>query len=135
MKTSTKILIGILIITTLIPVLVGVYCLFDQPQALQFFGLKEISPDLEKVFFVLGGFMLGSVVMPILAIVWLTKGKREGYVLAYMVGFIGFVRGILTLVNFNMYEIDEAKLFVTPLVIGLLIMALTFAASRNQVRN
>jgi hypothetical protein len=132
MKSPTKILIAILAITSLIPLKVGILCLFDQSKALQFFGLESLSADLEKIFFVLGGFVLASIVMPILSILWLIKRKTEGFILAYIVGFVAFIRGILTLLNFNTHKIDDTRLTVTPLVIGFLILMLTFIASKQH---
>jgi hypothetical protein len=133
MKSLTKILVVILAITSLIPLKVGILCLFDQSNALKFFGLELLSPDLEKILFVLGGFVLASIVMPILSIVWLIKGKTEGFTLAYIVGFIAFARGILTLINFDSYKIDGTRLTVTPIVIGFLISIVTLIASKQRV--
>jgi len=132
MKSLTKILIAILAITNLIPLKVGILCLFDQSKALQFFGLESPSTDLSKIFLVLGGFVLASIVMPILSILWLIKRKAEGFILAYVVGFVAFMRGILTLLNFNIHKIDDTWLTVTPIVIGFLILMLTFIASKQH---
>ncbi|HTE27166.1 hypothetical protein [Flavitalea sp.] len=134
MKIFTKILIGVLIVTTLIPIYIGILCLIDQSDALQFFSVKSLSADLEKLFFVLGGFMLASAVMPVLAIVWIIKRKTQGFTLAYIVGFIAFARGILTMINFNVHNIVDNKLTATPLAIGALILIITFIATRKEVK-
>ena len=131
MRSLTKILIAILLITSLIPVAVAVFCLFDHTKALEFFGLQIRSADLEKIFFVLAGFVLSTVVIPVLAVIWLIKGRPGGITLAYLAGFIALARGILTLIKFNSHNIHDTKLSATPIAIGLLILLLTFIASRQ----
>ena len=133
MKTDTKILIVILGITSLIPLAIGIFCLFYHAKALQFFSLEAYTNDLDKIFFILGGFVLATIVMPVLSIVWLINNKPEGYTLAFIVGFIALLRGILTLINFNSNAIDDLKLGITPIVVGLLIVMATFTASKKNV--
>jgi hypothetical protein len=135
MKGFTKILIAVLLITTLIPICIGILCLFDQPGALQFFSLDFLSPESEKLLFVLGGFMLATAVLPILAIVWLSKQKPGGFTLAYIVGFIAFGRGVMTMGNFYRQDVVDTKLIATPLAIGALVLIITLIASRQQFNN
>ena len=132
MKGFTKILTVILVFTTLIPLTVGMLCLFDPPGALEFFGLKSLSGDSKKVLIVLGGFVLATTVLPILSVVWLIKGKAEGFTLAYIVGFVTLARGLLMLLNFNSNKISDATLTATPIIIGLVILLLTFFAGKQQ---
>ena len=131
MKSFTKVLIAILILTSLVPIMVGISCFFNKESVLELFGVAALTADLEKVFPVLGSFMLASVAMPILAIAWLIKRKDEGYVLAYLVGFVTFARGILIFLDFNSHQIEGTKLTLTPLVMGVLILLATFFASRQ----
>ena len=72
------------------------------------------------------------MVMPVLAIFWLIKGKREGFTLAYIVGLMAFGRGVLTLINFDRNQIDEARLSVTPIVVGFVILLVTFIAAKQR---
>lgn len=132
MKIFTKILIIVLGLTTLIPIMIGKLCLFDHPKALEFFNAEMLTADLEKVFFVLGGFILASAVMPVLAIIWLIKRKPQGFVLAYVVGFIALGRSLITLFNFNSHRIENVKLTTTPLVIGCIILLFTYLANRQE---
>jgi len=133
MKSVTRILIAVLVITSLIPIKIGMLCFFDQSKALEFFGMELLSQDVEKIFFVLGGFMLASIALPVLSIVWLIRQKEEGYVLAYITGLVSFIRGALTLFNFSTHNLGETKLIATPMVIGFVIVMLTYVAL-NQHR-
>ena len=135
MKTYTKFLNVILVFTTLIPLTLGVLCLFDPPGALEFFGLKSLNSDSKKILIVLGGFVLASTILPILAVLWLIKGNAEGFTLAYLVGFIGVIRGLLMLLDFNSNNISGATLAATPIVIGLVILLLTYFASRQHTQH
>ena len=132
MKGPTKILNVILVFTTLIPLTVGMLCLFDPPGALEFFGLKSLNIESKKVLIVLGGFVLATAVLPIVAVVWLIKGKEEGYTMAYIVGVIGMARGILMLPVIDLHDISDATLALTPIVIGCIIVLLTFIAGRQH---
>lgn len=106
--------------------------LHDHANAVEFFGLQSLSPDMEKIFLVLGAFILASMVMPVLAIVWLIKGKSEGFVLSYIVGVIAFARGVLTLINFERHGIAGARLSVTPMIVGFIILMITFIAAKQR---
>lgn len=134
MKIFTKILIALLALTTLIPFMVASMCLFNQTKALEFFDAEMLSADLEKVLFVLGGFILATAILPILAIVWLIKRKTDGYVLAYVAGFIALGRGLLTLFYFNTHGIDNTKLTMTPIVIGVILLLFSYLAAKQEHR-
>lgn len=127
MKIFTKILIVILALTSLVPLMVGISCLFNQANVLELFGIATLTPDLEKVFPVLGSFMLASVVMPILSIIWLIKRKKEGYTLAYLVGFIALIRGVLIFLN----DASNTKVMLTPIVMGSVLVLFTFLADKR----
>ncbi|MFT3911521.1 MAG: hypothetical protein QM737_19005 [Ferruginibacter sp.] len=132
MKILTKLLVAMLAITSLIPVKLGMLCLFDQQGAAEFFDVKSVSPGIEKIFFVLGGFVLATLVIPVLSIIWLIKRKNEGFVLAYLTGFISLARGMLMLINFNSNKIDGTRITVTPIIIGFVILLLTFVAGKQE---
>jgi fatty acid desaturase len=134
MKSLTKTLITILVITTLIPIFIASECLFDQARATEFFGLGTRTADIEKIFFVMGGFVLSTTVMPILSIVWLVRKKAEGFTLAYLTGLVALVRGMLTFISFRGHDIHHGALTVTPMVVGLVILLLTFAANKQQLK-
>lgn len=134
MKIYTKILCVILVFTTLIPLTIGMLCLLNPPGALEFFGLKSLTSDYKKVLIIMGGFILASAVLPVLAAVWLIQGKDHGLALAYTVGFISVVRGLLMLVNFNIHDIADATISFTPIVIGVLILLITYFADKQQDR-
>ena len=132
MKSLTIILIAILAITSLIPLKIGILCLYDQATAVEFFALESLTNDLKKLLFVLGGFILASIAMPILSIIFLIKRRAGGIILAYVVGFVAFIRGILTFFNFNSHQIEGTRLTATPIVIGIIILMLTFMTSKQQ---
>ena len=134
MKIFTKILCVILVFTTLIPLIVGMLCLCDPPGALEFFGLKSLTSESKKVLIVLGGFVLASAVLPIIAVIWLIKGKAEGITMAYIVGCIGVIRGLLMLLEFNINNSADATLSFTPIVIGVIILLFTFFAGRQHTQ-
>ena len=103
-------LIAILAITSLIPLKIGILCLYDQETAVEFFALESLTNDLKKILFVLGGFILASIAMPILSIIFLIKRRAGGIILAYVVGFVAFIRGILTFFNFCVFATaDECE--------------------------
>ena len=134
MKIFTKILCVILVFTTLIPLIVGMLCLCDPPGALEFFGLKSLTSDSKKALIVLGGFVLASAVLPILAVIWLVKGKAEGITLAYIVGCIAIIRGLLMLLNFNINNTADYPVSFTPIVVGVIILLFTFFAGRQHAQ-
>jgi hypothetical protein len=131
MKPLTKVLVALLVLTTLIPFYIGILCLFNQPKAIEFFSLESQSRDIQKILFVLGGFMLATIVLPIIAIKYLVGHKSEGFVLSLVVGAIALLRGLLTAINFTSADIVDGRLSVTPIVIGVVIIAATLTA-RSQ---
>lgn len=131
MKITTKILIGILMLTTLIPIMISKICLFDHDKAVEFFGLSSLTADLDKILFVLGGFILASCALPVLSIVRLMQRKNDGFTLAYLVGLIGILRGLLTIVNFSSESISGGRLTITPIVVGAVIVLFTFIAKKQ----
>jgi hypothetical protein len=133
MKPFTKVLLGLLVLTSLIPFYIGILCLFNQPKAIEFFTLESQSRDIQKILFVLGGFMLATIVLPIIAIKYLVDNKSEGFTLSLVVGAIALLRGLLTAINFSGADIVDGRLSVTPIVIGVLIIVATLLA-RNQHR-
>jgi hypothetical protein len=107
--------------------------LFNQPKAIEFFSLESQSRDIQKILFVLGGFMLATIALPIIAIKYLLDHKSEGFTLSLVVGAIAFLRGLLTAINFSGADIVDGRLSVTPIVIGVVIIVATQLA-RNQHR-
>ena len=73
MKNLTRILIVILAVTTLVPVKIGLMCLFDHASALEFFKINAITPGMEKLFTVMGGFILATTAIPLYSIYLLIK--------------------------------------------------------------
>lgn len=138
MKSLTKILILVLLITSFIPLKLGILCIFSQIDALDFFSIQSIgteqfvSPDQSKLFAVLGSFVLGLLVFQILTISWLLKEKMEGYTLAYFVGGITIGRGLLMLMTFDLYDISDTRIVASSTIIGAVILLVTFVAKKQK---
>ena len=133
MKATTKTLILFLSLTSLILLKIGAQCLFSQNNALQFFGVESMNADLEKIFIVFGGFIWATLAVQILTIIWLGKGKDEGYTLSFLVGIFTIGRALLNLVLFNSHQIIDSRLSIVPGVIGVIIIILTILAKRQSV--
>lgn len=138
MKPITKILIVILCLITLIPIKWGMFCWFSQSDTCGFFGLKTLNPDIEKLFFLLGGFVLGSfalitAVFQILAIVWIYKGKAEGFFFSTLVGCISIVRGIVMFTLLEPNATNDIRMSALPIIVGSVIIVLTVVASRKEM--
>lgn len=132
MKPVTKILIGILLLITLIPIRLGLQSWFGQASLSEFFGFATPTPDLEKLFIVTGGFVLTLAVFQILAIMWLVKGKKDGFILAAIVGYTSIIRGIIMFFLLGMKTTNDIVISVIPIVIGLLIAVLANLAREKE---
>lgn len=138
MKTVTKILITILGLITLIPIKWGMFCWFNQSDTCVLFGFKTLNPDVEKLFVLLGGFVLGSFVLitailQILAIVWIIKGKAEGFFISTLVGCISIGRGIVMFILLQSNATNDVRMSVLPIIVGSIIIALTMVASKKEI--
>lgn len=132
MKPVTKILIGVLGFITLIPVRLGIQSWFGQSSLSEFFGFTTDTPDLKKLFVVAGGFVLTLAIFQILAIVWMVKGKAEGFFMAAIVGYTSIFRGIIMLLLLGVETTNNIVISVVPIVIGLLIAVLANVASEKE---
>lgn len=132
MKPVTKILIGVLGLITLIPIRLGLQSWFGQSSLSEFFGFTTQSPDLEKLFIVTGGFVLTLAVFQILAIMWLIKGKKDGFILAAIVGYTSIIRGAIMFFLLGMKTTNDIVISVIPIVIGLLIAVLANLAREKE---
>lgn len=132
MKTATKILIGVLSLITLIPVRLGIQSWFGQSSLSEFFGFTTRNPDLEKLFIVAGGFVLTLAVFQILAIIWLIKGKAEGFFMAAIVGYTSIARGIIMISLLGAKTTNNIVISVIPIVIGLIIAVLANVAGEKE---
>jgi len=128
----TKLLIGVLGLTALIPIKLGLICLFSQTNALEFFVMQTLTPDSQKLLIVLGCFVLATVVIQVLALTWLFKGRTEGFSLSIFVGLINIGRGILMFFLLETQSSNDLRISVAPIVIGTIILILTIIASKKQ---
>jgi hypothetical protein len=132
MKPVTKILIGVLGLITLIPIRLGIQSWFGQSSLSEFFGFTTQSPDLDKLFVITGGFVLILAVFQILAIVWIVKGKAEGFFMAALIGYASIVRGIIMFALLGTETNNNFVISVIPIVIGLLIAILANLAGEKE---
>lgn len=132
MKPVTKILIGVLGLITLIPIRLGIQSWFGQSSLSDFFGFTTQSPDLEKLFVVAGGFVLTLAVFQILAIVWIIKGKAEGFFMAAIVGYTSVIRGVIMFALLGIESTNNIVISIIPIVIGMLIAILANLASEKE---
>lgn len=132
MKPVTKILIGVLGFITLIPIRLGIQSWFGQSSLSGFFGFKTQSPDLDKLFVVTGGFVLTLALFQILAIVWVVKGKAEGFFMAALVGYTSVIRGVIMFFLLDEKTPNNVIISFMPIVIGILIVILTGVASEKE---
>lgn len=132
MKPVTKILIGVLGLITLIPIRLGIQSWFGQSSLSEFFGFTTQNPDLEKLFIVAGGFVLTLAVFQILAIIWLVKGKVEGFIMAALVGYTSVIRGVIMFVLLGTETTNNIVISFVPIVIGLLIAILANLAREKE---
>lgn len=132
MKPVTKILIGVLGLITLIPIRLGIQSWFGQSSLSEFFGFTTQSPDLDKLFVITGGFVLILAVFQILAIVWIVKGKPEGFFMAALIGYASIIRGIIMFALLGTETNNNFVISVIPIVIGLLIAILANLANEKE---
>ena len=132
MKPVTKILIGVLGFITLIPIRLGIQSWFGQSSLSEFFGFTTQSPDLDKLFVITGGFVLILAVFQILAIVWIVKGKPEGFFMAALIGYASIIRGIIMFALLGTETNNNFVISVIPIVIGLLIAILANLANEKE---
>ena len=130
MKLTVKLLLAVLVITAIVPVTMGIFCLFRQAQALKFFNLAQLSTDVEKLLVVLGCFILATAIFQLLAIFWLIKGKVEGFSLSGIVGIVSIGRGIMLFILLQ--NSSNIGLSALPMVFGGLILLLALLAIRQQ---
>ena len=132
MKPVTKILIGILVLITLVPLRLGLSSWFDQSAMCEFFGFEGNTPDLDKLFVITGGFVLMLAIFQILAIFWIIKGKAEGFFMAALVGYTSILRGVITLALLGIESNIYIVISVIPIVVGLLIAILANWAREKE---
>ena len=126
MKTVTKILIAVLIISGLMPLMACVFAAFNQPMLMEMFHLTSAStPDLEKTIVILGAAMIAAALIQFLAAAWIWKGKAEGLTLSLWVSFLLISAALYMFIFFIRYNINDSMLFAIDLVKGFLILALT----------
>lgn len=130
MKFLTRILIAALVVTAFVPLKMGMLCLFQPAQGAAFFNLGQLSADMEKLFVVLGCFILATAAFQVLAITWLILGNNDGFSLSAVVGVISLGRGIMMCVLLQ--NSSNLGLSAFPLVFGTLILTLTFMAGKRQ---
>jgi len=135
MKTITKVLIGVLGITSLVPIKLGWICLFNHSGAAEFFAITTLTPDVERLFTVLGCFVLATVVVQLLALVWIVRQYAYGFSLAMIVGIISMGRGACMLFLFGMQDSNSTRISTAPLVIGAFILILSVIARGKQAHN
>ena len=132
MKPVTKILIGVLGLITLMPIRLGIQSWFGQSSLSEFFEFTTQTPDLNKLFIVAGGFVLTLAIFQILAIVWIVKGKAEGFFMAALVGYASIIRGIIMIFLLGIKSNNNIVISVIPIVIGLLIAVLANLAGEKE---
>jgi hypothetical protein len=130
MKFLTKIVIAVLIVTALVPLKMGLLCLFQPGQAAVFFNLAQLSADVEKLLAVLGCFILATAAFQVLAITWLIMGNSHGFSLSAVVGVISVGRGIMMCILLQ--NSSNLSFSAFPLVFGTLILTLTLIAGKQQ---
>jgi len=134
MKTMTKILVAALVITSIIPFMMSMLCLFNHEAALQFFVMTSLNADLQQAFLLLGGFALTFTVFPMMAVIWLSSGKREGLILSYVVSAVYLFRGALMFVTFSTYGMKSYTIPFVAMGIGILLLLLSLMSSREITR-
>lgn len=132
MRTITRILILILVFTALVPIKLGVQCLFSPSDALAFFNIPLNDPGLitEKLLIVLGGYVLAMVTVQILAIVWLIQKKPAGFTLSFLLGILSIGRGLIIMGLFGLGDSLEMRISLSPIVFGILIMVFSLVARK-----
>lgn len=132
MKLVTKILIGVLGLITLIPLRLGIQGWFGSSSLSDFFGFTALTPDLEKLFIVAGGFVLTLAIFQILAIVWIVQRKAEGFFMSAIVGYTSIIRGVIMLLLLGAETTNNILISVLPIIVGSLIVILTRVASKKE---
>ncbi|MEP7196057.1 MAG: hypothetical protein ABI851_06015 [Saprospiraceae bacterium] len=131
MKNKILHLNALLKFSAFIPIKLAWLCLFNQKGGIEFFNLSALTPDLEKLFIVLGGFISAILVIQILCIIWIYQRKIEAYTLSLFIGSITIGRGLMMLVFFHIHHISEIIIILTPILIGMLILVLTLIARKD----
>lgn len=132
MKTITKILIAVLILSGLMPLMMGTFLLFNQLKAAEMFHIGTITPDLDKIFLIMSVMMFTIVTFHAAAVYWIVKRKAEGLSLSLLLGFIIFISAAIMLVSFKMHGINDSMFYVIDFIKGILILLLTLAARKKQ---
>lgn len=122
---AKKILIALLALSGLMPLFIGILCLFANDKALEFLKMTR-TPDVYQLSFIFGLCALGFVVIYSQAIAWVIKDKREGYTLSKLIGAVSTASGILMLTMINRPDFGGPDL-----VKGILILAVAYWAERK----
>ena len=131
MKTTTKILIAVLILSGLMPLAACYFAIFDQQKIMEMFHLTASStPDLEKTIGIVGAALVMAAIIQFLAAAWIWKRKEEGFALSHWIGIMLISMGIYMFIFFRLHAFNDS-FYIVDLVKGILILTLTIMAKRT----
>ena len=128
MRTFSKMLIAVLIISALLPLWVTVSLLFYQQGAIAALQISELTPDIEKIFLISGAYMLSFLLLFAVAAWWIARDNKAGLSLAFVLGVITLVRGIFLFTAFNKHGFEATILASVGTIDGILILIFSFLA-------
>ncbi len=132
MKPLTKILIAILVLTAIVPFKLALLCIMNPGDAISFFDIATVTPEIEKLLIVTGCFVLATVAFQLVAAWWLVTGKAAGFDLAVFTGCIAIGRGALMLLLLKSHDSNDIRISIVPIVFGTLILVFSIIAAKRH---
>jgi hypothetical protein len=133
MNLLTKTLIGMLIISGIMPMMASLFATFNQPMLMQMMNLQTVStPEIQKALLLLGAAMIPCSAIQFIAAAWIWKGKPQGVTLAIWVGILISAIGFYLTATMGIYNISDPMLGAMDIFKGIIITVLSYAVSGKK---